>query len=102
MKPPLTLSSCSIYSPCKSIWQIFQNAHPRLFIDVEAYKYDLRIFTACAIEYEGLQGTNDNPIDSVFLGCWVVTSKNYVIRKVKCGVKAFGNVLGEDVGMNNT
>jgi hypothetical protein len=59
-------------------------------IDNEIYHREHGIFNRCAIEYEGIGGTNENPNGCIFNCSWLATGENYVIERVKRGVKALG------------
>jgi hypothetical protein len=62
-------------------------------IDDETHDRERGIFTRCAIECEGLEGTDESPVGSI--------NENYIIRKVKGGVKCLGDILSGGVGMND-
>ncbi len=52
-------------------------------IDHEIYHREHGIFTRCAIEYEGIGGTNEHLDGSLFNGSWFATGENYFINKRK-------------------
>jgi hypothetical protein len=70
-------------------------------IDNETHDRERGIFTRCAIECEGLEGTDESPLGSINFASLFATGENYVIRKVKGGVKCLGDILSGGVGMNN-
>jgi hypothetical protein len=70
-------------------------------IDDETHDRERDIFTRCAIECEGLEGTSESPVDSIHFASLFATGENYVIRKVKGGVKRLGDILSGGVGMND-
>ena len=55
-------------------------------IDDETHNRELCIFTRCAIECEGSNGTTESPEGSINFASWFATGENYVICKVKRGV----------------
>ena len=59
------------------------------------------IFTRCAIACEGLEGTPKSPVGSINFASLFATGENYVIKKVKGGVKRLGDILSGGVGMND-
>ena len=70
-------------------------------IDDETHDRERGIFTRCAIECEGLEGTFESPVGSINFASLFATGENYVIRKVKGGVKCLGDILSGGVGMND-
>jgi hypothetical protein len=70
-------------------------------IDNETHDHERGIFTRCAIECEGLQGTSESPEGSINFASLFATGENYAIRKVKGGVKYLGDILSGGVGMND-
>ena len=70
-------------------------------IDDETHDRERDIFTRCAIECEGLEGTSESPVGSIHFASLFVTGENYVIRKVKGGVKYLGDILSGGIGMND-
>ena len=70
-------------------------------IDDETHDRERGIFTRCAIECEGLEGTFESPVGSINFASLYATSENYVIRKMKGGVKCLGDILSGGVGMND-
>jgi hypothetical protein len=70
-------------------------------IDDETHDREHGIFTRCAIECEGLEGTSESPLGSIYFASLFATGENYVIRKVKGGVKRLGYILSGGVGMND-
>ena len=64
-------------------------------IDDETHNHELCIFTRCAIECEGITGTTESPEGSINFASWFATGENYVICKVKRGVKYLGDILSE-------
>ena len=52
-------------------------------IDDETHDRERGIFTRCAIECEGLEGTSESPVGSINFASLFATGENYVIRKVK-------------------
>jgi hypothetical protein len=70
-------------------------------IDDETHDRERGIFTRCAIECEGLEGTSESPVGSIHFASLFATGENYVIRKVKGGVKLLGDILSRGVGMND-
>jgi hypothetical protein len=70
-------------------------------IDDETHDNEHGIFTRCAIECEGLEGTAESPVGSINFASLFATGENYVIRKVKGGVKYLGDILSGGVGMND-
>jgi hypothetical protein len=70
-------------------------------IDDETHDREHGIFTRCAIECEGLEGTSKSPLGSIYFASLFATGENYVIRKVKGGVKRLGYILSGGVGMND-
>jgi len=70
-------------------------------IDNETHDRERGIFTRCAIECEGLDGTVESPVGSINFASLFATGENYVIRKVKGGVKYLGDILSGGVGMND-
>ena len=69
-------------------------------IDDETHDRERDIFTRCAIECEGLEGTSESPVGSIHFASLFATGENYVIHKVKGGVKRLGDILSGGVGMN--
>ena len=67
-------------------------------IDDETHESEHGIFTRCAIECEGLEGTDESPLGSINFASLFATGENYVIRKVKGGVKCLGDILSGGVG----
>ena len=70
-------------------------------IDDETHDREHGIFTRCAIECEGLEGTVESPVGSVNFASLFATGENYVIRKVRIGVQYLGDILSGGVGMND-
>ena len=70
-------------------------------IDDETHDRERGIFTRCAIECEGLDGTVESPMGSINFDSLFVTGENYCIRKVKGGVKYLGDILSGGIGMND-
>jgi hypothetical protein len=70
-------------------------------IDDETHDRERGIFTRCAIECEGLEGTSESPEGSINFASLFATGENYVIRKVKRGVKYLGDILSGGIGMND-
>ena len=70
-------------------------------IDDETHDNEHGIFTRCAIECEGLEGTAESPVGSINFASLFATGENYVIHKVKGGVKYLGDILSGGVGMND-
>ena len=70
-------------------------------IDDETHDRERGIFTRCAIECEGLEGTVESPVGSIKSASLFASGENYCIRKVKGGVKYLGNILSGGVGMND-
>jgi hypothetical protein len=70
-------------------------------IDDETHDNEHGIFTRCAIECEGLEGTAESPVGSINFASLFATGENYVIHKVKGGVKNLGDILSGGVGMND-
>jgi hypothetical protein len=70
-------------------------------IDDETHDRERGIFTRCAIECEGLEGTSESPVGSIYFASLFVTGENYVIRKMKGGIKRLGDILSGGVGMND-
>ena len=70
-------------------------------IDDETHDRERDIFTRCAIECEGLDGTDESPVGSIYFASSFATGENYVIRKAKRGVKCLGDILSGGVGMND-
>jgi hypothetical protein len=52
-------------------------------IDDETHDRERGIFTRCAIECEGLEGTAKSPVGSINFASLFATGENYVICKVK-------------------
>ena len=75
--------------------------HALKVIDYETHDRKRGIFTICAIECEGLEGTAESPVGSINFASLFATGENYVIRKVKGGVKYLGDILSGGVGMND-
>jgi len=70
-------------------------------IDDETHDRERGIFTRCAIECEGLEGTSESPVGSINFASLFATGENYFIRKVKRGVKHLEDILSGGVGMND-
>jgi hypothetical protein len=70
-------------------------------IDDETHDRERDIFTRCAIRCEGLDGTDESPVGSIYFASSFATGENYVIRKAKRGVKCLGDILSGGVGMND-
>jgi hypothetical protein len=70
-------------------------------IDDETHDRERGIFTRCAIECEGLEGTSESPVGSIYFASLFATGENYVIKKVKGGVKCLGDIISGGVGMND-
>ena len=70
-------------------------------IDDETHESECGIFTRCAIECEGLEGTDESPVGSINFASLFATGENYVIRKVKGGVKCLRDILRGGIGMND-
>jgi hypothetical protein len=70
-------------------------------IDDEAFKSKLGIFTACAIEFEGISGDNTGPEGSKHRGSCFLTGDGYEMSKIQSGVKCLGKILSQGVGMNS-
>jgi hypothetical protein len=70
-------------------------------INDETHDRERGIFTRCAIECEGLEGTLESPVGSINFASLFATGENYVIRKVKGGVKYLGDILNGGIGMND-
>ena len=70
-------------------------------IDTETHDREHGIFTRCAIECEGLEGTPKSPVGSINFASLFATGENYVIKKVKGGVKRLRDILSGGVGMND-
>jgi len=75
--------------------------HKSDVIDDETHESECGIFTRCAIECEGLEGTDESPVGSIIFASSFATGKNYVIHKVKGGVKCLRDFLSGGVGMND-
>jgi hypothetical protein len=69
-------------------------------IDEKRHTSEFGIFKSCAIEFEGLSGTYDNPDGSFSYGSKFVTGEGHVIRKVLRGVKGIGDVVSGGVGID--
>ena len=69
-------------------------------IDEKRYTGKFGSFKSCAIEYEGLCGTYDNPDGSFGYGSKFVTGVGHVIRKELRGVKGIGDVVSGGVGID--
>jgi len=67
-------------------------------VDDETHDRERGIFTRCAIECEGLEGTAESPVGSINFASLFATGENYVIRKVIGGVKYIGDILSGGVG----
>jgi hypothetical protein len=70
-------------------------------IDDETHDRERGIFIRCAIECEGLEGNSETPVGSIYFASMFATGENYVIKKVKGGVKCLGDILSGGVGMND-
>ena len=70
-------------------------------IDDETHDREHGIFIRCAIECEGIEGTAESPVGSINFASLIATGENYVIRKVKGGVKCLEDILSGGVGMND-
>ena len=101
----LLLSSFALYLDYSSSSDVLLRmpTHRRqsLVIDDETHDLECGIFTRCAIECEGLEGTAESPVGSINFASLFATGENYVIRKVKGGVKYLGDILSGGVGMND-
>ncbi len=75
--------------------------HALEVIDEENHDRERGIFTRCAIECEGLEGTIKSPVGSIYFASLFATGENYVLRKVKVGVKYLGDILSGGVGMHD-
>ena len=71
-------------------------------MDDETHNRELDIFTRCAIKYEGLFGTTESPKGSNKFASCFAAGENYVICKVKRGVKYLGDILSRGVNMHDT
>ena len=69
-------------------------------IDEKRYTSESGIFKSCAIEYEGLSGTYDNPEGNFGYGSKFVTGEGHVLRKVLSGVKGIGDAVSRGVGID--
>ena len=70
-------------------------------IDDVTHDRERGIFSRCAIECEGLEGTVESPVGSINFASWFATGENYVLRNVKRGVRYLGDILSGGVGMND-
>jgi len=68
----------------------------------ETHDCERVIFTRCAMECEGLEGTIESSVGSINFASWFATGENYVLRKVKRGVNYLGDILSGGIGMNDT
>jgi hypothetical protein len=69
-------------------------------IDEKRYTSEFGIFKSCAIEYEGISGTYDNPEGNFGYGSKFVTGEGHFLRKVLSGVKGIGDVVSRGVGID--
>ena len=69
-------------------------------IDEKRYTSEFGVFKSCAIEYEGLNGTYDNPDGNFGYGSKFVTGEGHVIKKALSGVKGIGDVVSRGVGID--
>jgi hypothetical protein len=69
-------------------------------INNETHTCELGIFTRCAIECEGFEGTVKSPEGSINFASKFATGENFVGRKVKRGVKYLRDNLSRGMGMH--
>ena len=69
-------------------------------IDDVTHDRERGIFSRCAIECEGLEGTVESPVGSINFASWFATGENYVLRNVKRGVveKTSISTLSDNIG----
>ena len=69
-------------------------------MDEKRYTSEFGVFKSCAIEYEGLNGTYNNPDGNFGSGSKFVTGEGHVLRKELSGVKGIGDVVSRGVGID--